>query len=200
MKNEDIWFDEITKWDILFENDRIKHSSESKGHLNKKKSLALRLLDDNYTVGLEVGTKYGYVVDVVGCKGEENIAIEVGTTKKNKLEELEDIFTDVRHIGYTDNEGNEVKRLSGGSVAGCSYIYIIPRLSEKPAYSLPKDKDLVYTSKISNDRLAVLTHTCVGHFHRKSVNVGYEKLERECADDVELIDSDISSFIDKYKV
>lgn len=188
MKNEKVWFEPLDKWDVIFEDERIKHSSESKEHLEKKKEVALEYIDEGYKVGIEVGVSLGYVVDVIASKSNEFTVTEVGYTTKSKLENLQQAFSCVKHLEYQDNDGDYIKDVSSERKDSKTYVYLIPILSGKPAYNIPANQICVYKEEVE-DTLLYITNSVIPHFHRDSV--GTNVSEYPINTDIEDIKKDL---------
>lgn len=198
--DEDIWFKPASKASIWCNIDRIKHVTESDGHYEKKKSVALDLIDDGYEVGIEISTKFGYIVDVVGIKEGERVAVEVGVTDEGKLDDLDRIFDDVRHVPYRDNKGKIVKKLTNKVDAGLGHLYVIPKLGGEIAYDYPDDAFIHY-SENNDDCLVILCSSRIGKFHRRNVrtsvwDIDLKSLEEYGIENIE----DGHEIIDEYEV
>jgi len=189
MRSEKVNFNPVDVWDLLFEDDEIKGKRESQEHLDKKKSVAREFIDDGYDVSLETHTSYGYIVDIVARKNNTMVAVEVGRTDQSKLEDLRDHFDAVKHIGYTDGCGNEVKEVQKRGRQRKIKCYVIPRLGGEPAYDVNIQTDPEYRD-IIDGKTVVVTRETVAEFHRSCINVGV--LEWESNTSIEYIKSEIN--------
>lgn len=188
MKNHKVWFEPLDKWDIIFENDRIKHSAESQGHLEKKKDIASDYIDKGYEVGIEVGVSLGYIVDVVAVSGSEYVAIEVGVTNEEKLSDLENDFTIVEHVGYSDENGKFIKDLTNTDYSDVLFVYLIPILGGSPEYDTTIGPPPIWEKEVESS-LIYVTNYPIPNFHKDRIGVGVKKYPRNT--DIKKIKQDL---------
>lgn len=135
----------VDRFNLLFDSEEIRDSTESKYHYHRKKEIARKLLEKGWKVGVEESIDNpnswnGYVVDVIAYKDDTWIAFEVGGTHQDKLDNLRDVFDAVRHTHYIDSKGKRYKELTGISSPTTNI--------KKPTSNKGKDDKDVYRRKI----------------------------------------------------
>lgn len=77
-------------------------SVEGSKHLSLKHKVLSALESKGYVVSFEVPVKAGewYIVDVLGKKESETVAVECGDCKKEKITALKSVFNKVFHVSY----------------------------------------------------------------------------------------------------
>lgn len=137
---------------------------ESTNHIELKKMAHLMLYEkgfkenqikEEFKINIRNAKRKFLIVDVVGLKKENKIAIEVGNTPLNKLIQLELFFDEVVHIPYGVSRAEQID------------LDNLMRLNEINENQLEKIKKLESVIEIKNKEI-----------HRYKVEVEWEK-ERE---------------------
>jgi Holliday junction resolvase len=89
-------------------------------HKILKEKAVEQLRKEGYDVFLEYYVKIGgkvFIVDVVGFKDDEAVAIECGRTSHKKIEKLREYFTEVIHYNYTSTIHPKMQRVYGSHIS-----------------------------------------------------------------------------------